>query len=82
MGKNGALTLHDIAGKLSILRVSCTRCDRQGQYLVAKLIERYGLDKSLAEWKDEVASDCPKIKSGQVYDRCGAMMPDLSALCF
>jgi hypothetical protein len=32
----------DIAGKLDVLRVECTKCDRKGRYHVRKLIEKYG----------------------------------------
>src|SRR5262245_8316625 len=36
------LTFGDIAGKLEVLRVECTRCPRRGVYNVAKLIEKHG----------------------------------------
>ena len=36
------LVFGDIAGKLDMLRVECTRCDRKGRYNVAKLIEKHG----------------------------------------
>jgi len=32
------LTFGDIAGKLHMLRIECTRCARRGQYSVAELI--------------------------------------------
>jgi hypothetical protein len=37
----GFLTFGDIDGKLNVLRVECTRCERKGRYSVAKLIEKY-----------------------------------------
>ena len=33
------LTFGDLEGKLDVLRVECTRCQRKGRYSVAKLIE-------------------------------------------
>jgi hypothetical protein len=30
----------DVEGKLDVLRVECTKCDRKGRYSVAKLIEK------------------------------------------
>ena len=33
----GYLIFGDIEGKLDVLRVECTRCDRNGRYSVAKL---------------------------------------------
>jgi ribosomal protein L44E len=35
-------TFGDIEGKLDVLRVECTKCDRKGRYSVAKLIEKHG----------------------------------------
>ena len=32
------LTFGDIEGKLDVLRIECTRCQRKGRYGVAKLI--------------------------------------------
>ena len=36
------LIFGDIEGKLDVLRVECTRCDRKGRYNVAKLIAKHG----------------------------------------
>ena len=36
------LVFGDIQGRLTMLRVECTRCDRKGRYSVAKLIEKHG----------------------------------------
>jgi hypothetical protein len=36
------LVFGDIEGKLDVLRVECTKCDRKGRYYVHKLIEKYG----------------------------------------
>jgi hypothetical protein len=36
------LIFGDIEGKLDVLRVECTKCDRTGRYRVHKLIEKYG----------------------------------------
>ena len=36
------LTFGDIACKLEMLRIECTRCARKGRYSVAKLIAQHG----------------------------------------
>ena len=36
------LVFGDIEGKLDVLRVECTKCDRKGRYTVAKLIAKHG----------------------------------------
>jgi hypothetical protein len=35
-------TFGDIAGKLHMLRIECTRRERKGRYVVAKLLAQYG----------------------------------------
>src|SRR5688572_3644274 len=37
--------------KLEVLQVACSKCDRRGQYPVARLIERYGREAKLVDWK-------------------------------
>ena len=41
-----------VVGELWPSAVACSKCDRRGQYPVAKLIERYGRDGKLVDWKD------------------------------
>ena len=42
MPRDGAITFRDIADKLAVLRVTCDKCGRSGQYRVDRLIMRYG----------------------------------------
>ena len=39
-----------------MLRVTCPKCNRAGQYPVARLIERYGADAGLPDWKDGITA--------------------------
>jgi hypothetical protein len=55
----GYLTFGDIEGKLEVLRVECTRCDRKGRYSVAKLIEKHGRKGNLMVWREMLNADCP-----------------------
>lgn len=77
MGRNGSITVGDLVGKLDVLRVECTRCDRKGQYPVAKLLAELGPDAMLTYWRERIIADCPKQQSVSNYDRCGAHCPDL-----
>ena len=36
------LVFADIEGKLDVLRVECTKCERKGRYSVDGLIKKYG----------------------------------------
>ena len=73
----GSLTFGDIEGKLDVLRVECTRCDRRGLYLVRKLIERHGRNGNLMVWRDMLNADCPKRDATGLHDRCDMVCPDL-----
>jgi hypothetical protein len=43
--------LRGIEGKLDVLRVECTKCDRKGRYHVHKLIEKYGRWGNMMKWR-------------------------------
>ena len=58
MVRDGSLTPADLVGKLDVLRVACTKCDRVGRYPVAKLVERLGPDAKLTDWLTEITADC------------------------
>jgi thymidine kinase len=47
MSSSGAVTLGDIADKITMLEVSCSRCGRYGRLRVARLIERHGQNAKL-----------------------------------
>ena len=72
----GHVVFGDIEGKLDVLRVECTRCDRKGRYSVAKLIEKHGRKGNLMVWREILNGDCPK-RDGRVHDRCDLICPDL-----
>ena len=60
-----------------MLRVECTRCGRKGRYNVRKLIEKYGRDGRMMEWREQLNGDCPKRDAKQLHDRCDLICPDL-----
>jgi hypothetical protein len=55
----------DIEGKLDVLRVECTRCDRKGRYHVHKLIEKYGRNGNMMKWKEQLNGDSRRDNSSQ-----------------
>jgi hypothetical protein len=61
------LIFGDIEGKLDVLRVECTKCDRKGRYHVHKLIEKYGRSGNMMKWKEQLNGDCPR-RDGRLYD--------------
>jgi transposase-like protein len=48
------LTFGDIAGKLHMLRIECTRCARRRQYSVAKLIAQHGHRGNMSRWVSDL----------------------------
>ena len=60
MPREGAITFRDIVGKLTVLRITCDKCGRSGQYRVDRLIMRYGIGAKLFDWLDEIMADCPR----------------------
>ena len=71
------LIFGDIQGKLDMLRVECTRCDRKGRYSVAKLIEKHGRRGNLTRWVSDLKGDCPKRALHALHERCDLICPVL-----
>jgi hypothetical protein len=81
--RHGAITFGDLVGRIDVLRVACSKCERVGQYRVARLIERHGADMGLPDWKDEITADCPlRATPTATWNLCGAHFPDLSAALY
>ena len=78
MPRDGVIIFRDIVSKLHVLRITCDKCGRSGQYHVDRLIMRYGIDAKLFDWSDEITADCPRKIAGNMYDACGARCPDLT----
>ena len=55
MPRDGAIILGDLIGKLRILRLDCPKCGKWGQYLVDRLVIRYGSDTKLQDWMEAEA---------------------------
>jgi thymidine kinase len=80
MSSSGAVTLGDIADKITMLEVSCSRCGRYGRLRVARLIERHGENAKLPALRQILAGDCPRVGAASVYERCGVRYPQLPKL--
>ena len=52
----GSLTLSEYPGDM--VRLSCEKCGRSGQYRKQTLIERYGADIRLPDLREEIAHLC------------------------
>jgi hypothetical protein len=77
MPRDGVIIFRDLVGKLTVLRITCDKCGRSGQYRLDRLIMRYGIDAKLFEWSDEITADCPRKQARNLNDQCGARCPDV-----
>jgi len=76
-GQRADLTFGDIARKLHVLLIECTRCQRKGRYSVAKLIAQYGRRGNMTKWMSDLRGDCPNRNHPQMHRRCDLICPDL-----
>jgi hypothetical protein len=56
---NGSLQLSEYPGDM--VRLSCEKCGRSGQYRKQKLIERYGAHIRLPDLREEIAQ-CDRMR--------------------
>jgi hypothetical protein len=73
-------TIGYLVGRLDVLRVECARCNRAGQYSVARLVAARGRAFKLTDWLSERTRDCPQKNVQGVVRACDAIMPDLIEL--
>ena len=74
-----AVTLGDVARRITMLAIACRRCERRGRLSVDRLIERHG-DMRLPELRLTLAGDCPKAAVVSISDQCDIYFPGLGAL--
>jgi hypothetical protein len=70
----GSLLLREYPGEL--VRLSCPKCGRAGQYRKQNLIERFGADMRLPDLREEIANCSVR---GQRHDGCMVRYVDLVA---
>jgi len=67
----GSLLLRDYSG--DIIRLSCDKCGRDGQYRKQTLIEQYGADIRLPDLREEIAN----CRHRGMHDACMVRYVDL-----
>jgi len=77
MSRDGSIIFGDLIGKLDVPKVTCEKCGRAGRYGVARLIEQHGRDGKMTDWLADITADCPKKRSVDMSDQCGACCPGL-----
>ena len=73
---HGALSLGQIAERLSHLEVRCSRCDRRGRLRLDRLIAQHGAAFPAPELRHLLAGDCPS-RDASIHERCQVHFPNL-----
>ena len=76
--RRGSVTLGDFVGKITMLEVACSRCERRGRLQVDLPVAQYG-DAELPDLRLILADDCPKAAVVSISDQCDIFFPQLSA---
>jgi hypothetical protein len=64
-----SVSLANIATRIDMLEIRCSRCDRIGRHRVARLIEQHGGSMLLPDLRTELVQGCDHA-GGHNYDRC------------
>ena len=80
MSSGGSLTIGDVASRVAVLVVACSRCNRAGRYQLDYLAKQHGPDFTIPSLLGLLSTDCPKRASASAYDLCGVHCPDLPKL--
>jgi hypothetical protein len=75
--RDRAVALGDLVGKVRMLRLECLKCGWGGSYSLALLIQHYGGDHTVLDWKDKVTSSCLRHNKADYHDQCVARCQDL-----
>ena len=78
MPRCGSIVFGELIGKLEMLRVTCPKCGRDARYSVLLLNDMYGRDGNVTDWLNRITADCPRQRSLDMTNQCGATMPDLA----
>ncbi len=73
---HGALSLGQLAERLTHLEVRCSRCERRGRLRLDRLIAQHGADFPGPALRQIPAGDCPH-RDASLYERCQVHFPNL-----
>ena len=74
-----SVSLANIATRIDMLEIRCSRCDREGRLRVSRLIEQYGGLMRLPDLRTALVKGCDHA-GGHDYDRCDVFFPQLAAV--
>ncbi len=73
---HGALSLGQLAERLTHLEVRCRRCERRGRLRLDRLTAQHGADFPGPALREILAGDCPR-RDASLYERCDVYFPNV-----
>ena len=73
-----SVSLANIATRIDMLEIRCSRCDRIGRHRVARLIEQHGGSMLLPDLRTELVQGCDHA-GGHGAGRCDVFFPQLAS---
>ncbi len=73
---HGALSLGQLAERLTHLEVRCRRCERRGRLRLDRLIAQHGADFPAPALRHLLAGDYPR-RDASLYERCDVYFPNV-----
>jgi|SRR5580658_3827260 hypothetical protein len=68
------------AAGLTMVEVSCNRCERRGRLSIVRLLVEHGPERPGPELRRIIAADCPRMIAGKIPDVCGIHFPQMPML--
>jgi hypothetical protein len=68
-----------IAAGLTMVEVSCNRCERRGRLSIGRLLAEHGPELPGTELRRIIAADCPRMIAGNLPDGCSIHFPQRSS---
>jgi hypothetical protein len=65
-----SITLGEVAQRIDMLDIRCSRCDRHGRLNITRLLAEHGPETPIAEVMRAQIGDCPKRDDAQIQNRC------------
>ena len=69
-------TLRDVAERISVIEIRCTKCDRHGRMKLSTLVERYGEAFAVPDLRTTLNAGCEHANA-MVNQQCDLYFPQL-----
>lgn len=78
----GSISLGQVAARVAMLDVACSRCERRGRLRLADWLGKLGPDFPMTELGAEVGADCVRRQETGPNNRCDVYYPKLTEIIY